>query len=640
MSIRIRCAVVVVSLVWPFFVLAENLEQASDKPLEVVVTANHYETPIEGVASSITVIGADELEAKQEYSVAEAIKGVNSVDVVQSGGPGSNVSVFMRGANSEHTLVLIDGVEANNPITPNRLFNMSGLSTDNIERIEVLRGPQSTLYGSDAMGGVINIITKKGEGAPTAFASAEAGSYASFIERAGVSGGDKLVNYSLGASRTDTQGISAADSRFGNSEHDGYKNSSVSSRIGITPAENIGVQFFGRYYDAQSELDNSGGFGGDDPNRLADDQAFFGRGELNLKWLDGKLKQNIGFSYSGQWMEDNNDPDEMHPLDMVRSRYDGDIHKVDLQNIYKPTESITFIGGLETQVESGNSRYHSESFYGPYDSDFSERSATTNSYYLQGDANYVERFYLTGGLRVDSHSKFGSEVTYRFGPAIVLKETGTKLSSTIGSGFKAPSLYQLYSIYGSQDLEPEKSVGVDAGIEQALVKDFASAGVTYFHNTFDNLITFDPNTFIYSNVARARTDGIETYLNFDWCDDLSTKLSYTYTNTKNEDTGESLLRRPRNKFAGDISYKLAERASLTASINYIGASFDEDYSTYPASRVRLGGYTTVDLAGSVDLTRSVSVFARIDNLFDRYYEQVFGYGSLGAAAYGGIKVKL
>ena len=608
--------------------------------IEVVVTADNYERSAEEIASSVTVVSSDEIERKQQQNVLDLLRGVNSLDVVQNGGPGGNTSVFTRGANSEHTLVLIDGIEANNPILPGRAFNFSSLSTDNIERIEILRGPQSTLYGSDAMGGVINIITRKGEGSPSGFVSAEAGSYNSYAERTGLSGSEGMVSYSLGASRVDTHGISAADSRFGNKEHDGQDNTSISTRLGVEASENVGAQVVARYFSAKDELDNFGGAFGDDPNRVADDKEFFGRGEVNFKWLDGKLRQNVGYSYTDLKYEDNNDVDALNPVDMLRSKYSGRMQTVDLQNIADVNDSLRLVLGLATQVESGNSQYHSESAFGPYDDNFDNRSATTNSYYLQGELETFGRLYTTAGVRVDSHSKFGSEVTYRVGPALLFRETGTKIATTVGTAFKAPSLFQLYSSYGSQDLDSEKNLGVDVTVEQKLLDESLVAGVTFFHNKFDDLISFDPNTFQYSNIARASTQGLETWVRVNFCDVLTSQLGYTYTDTEDKKTGASLLRRPWNKVSADVTWAVSDDASLTASLLFTGRRFDNDYSTFPASRASLGSYALVNLSGSYNLTERVSLFARVENMFDREYEQVVGYGTPGAAVYGGFKLKL
>jgi len=211
--------------------------QSAPSERTVFVTANRVDTPIDQVAGSISIIPGDEIEARHITNLGDVLRGMPGVDVVRSGPIGGNTAVFLRGANSEHTLVLIDGVEANDPISPTRAFNFSDLDTNNIERIEILRGPQSTLYGSDALGGVINIITKKGDGALQAYASAEGGSYDTYVERAGLSGSQDTLNYSLGFNQENSRSISAANRKYGNLEEDGYKNTGFSSRLGFEPSD-------------------------------------------------------------------------------------------------------------------------------------------------------------------------------------------------------------------------------------------------------------------------------------------------------------------------------------------------------------------------------------------------------------------
>jgi vitamin B12 transporter len=243
-------------LMLPFSASAITSELTSLEP--VVVTATKLETPVSEIASSVTVITAEEIENRQPTSALDVLRTVPGLDVVRQGGLGQQTSVFLRGGNSTHTLVLVDGIEMNDPANPGRSFDFATLGTDNIERIEIVRGPGSTLYGSDAIGGVINIITRKGSGKPTITLSAEGGSFETHQEKLSLSGGNDLWNYSLAASFIESNGISAADERYGNSERDGYDRTSVSSRIGITPTTNFDLDFFLRYFDSEADLETFG----------------------------------------------------------------------------------------------------------------------------------------------------------------------------------------------------------------------------------------------------------------------------------------------------------------------------------------------------------------------------------------------
>ncbi len=389
---------------------------------EVVVTATRVETPIEEIASSMTVISAKEIERKQKATVSEVLKGIQGLDVVQTGGRGGDTSIFIRGAKSEHTLVMIDGVEVNDPMSPGRSYNFGHLTVDNIERIEVLLGPQSTLYGSDAIGGVINIITKKGEGKPRFFLSTEGGSYTTFRETTGVSGGDKLVNYSLALSRFDTEGISAANKKDGNYERDGYENTSLSARVGLTPKENLDVDFILHYINAKTDLDNSGGVGGDDPNYVQNTKQFLFRPQIGLSLFDNRWIQRLGFSITEHDRDYKNKKDPQHPSEFVEGHYDGLLLKFDWQHNIQFYKTNTLTCGFEFEEEEGESKWEDQ--WGL--SIFPKKTANTKGYYIQDQIKLWDRFFGTIGIRVDDHSRFGTETTYRIAPAYLIKETGTK----------------------------------------------------------------------------------------------------------------------------------------------------------------------------------------------------------------------
>jgi vitamin B12 transporter len=614
-------------------------EKEGEKLGEVVVTASRVETPAREVASSITVISAQEIREKQKTDVLEVLRSVPGLDVVRTGGPGKETAVFLRGAKSEQTLVLIDGVEMNDPTSPGRAYDFANLTTDNIERIEILRGPQSTLYGSDAMGGVINIITKKGKEKMAAFASGEYGSFKTFIGKAGVSGGNRWVNYSLGLSYSDTEGISAANEKDGNTEKDGYQNKSVSARVGFTPTESFDLDFIFRYTDAKADIDNFGGTGGDDPNNTTTTKQLFFRTQAGLSLFNDFWQQKLGFSLSNHKRRGNNDPDPAHTGELSRDSYDGRLLKLDWQHDLHLHKTNTLTLGVETEEERAESSYYSESFFGPFTSTFEEKTARTTGYYLQDQIKLWDSWFTTLGLRLDDHSKFGNETTYRITSAYLIRQTGTKIKGTYGTGFKAPSLYQLYApTYGDENLKPEKSAGWDAGLEQTLWGERLVLGATYFSNRFKDLIDFDSGTSKYINIGEAETKGVELFASVQPADDLTLRASYTYTDTEDKSTGKPLLRRPKNKAGVDVGYRFLKRGNINLGLVYVGERDDLDFSTFPATRVELGDYLLVNLAASFDITKNFQVYGRIENLLDENYEEVKGYGTPGVSVFGGLKL--
>jgi len=608
---------------------------------EVVVTATRRAEAVrDEVGSSLTVIPAEEIARRQYRTVAEALRGVPGMDLVQSGGAGGNAVAFIRGANSEHTLVLIDGVEANNPITPNRAFNFSDLSIENVERIEIVRGPQSTLYGSDALGGVINIITRRGAGAARGSVSLEGGSYSTFTERAGVSGGDDRLSYSLGVFRQDSASISAANARDGNTEHDGFENTAFSARLEGELADPLSLELVSRYNTSRSDIDNGGGIGGDDPNRIFLQDQLFLRSGARARLFGGVWQQRWGFSFSDQTFEDNNDPDELHPTDRLRSEYDSQRFKFDLVNELALAPEHTLVLGAEYEREEGDSRYSSSSSWGSFSELFAEEDAHNTGWFSELRTGLGNRFDLTAGVRLDDHSFGDVETTWRVSPVIAIPETGSRVRGAIGTGFKAPSLYQRFSAYGSTELEAEESFGWDAGIEQEMFSEDLLLTATWFSNDFDNLITFDPVTYLYDNIADATSAGVEVGAAWQVHRELALRGTFTWTDTEDAATGEELLRRAREKATIEARWQASSRLSLTAAGLLVGNREDLDYSTGAPTRVTLGRYLVWSLAGEYRLSDYITIFSRLENLFDKEYEEIAGFGTPGFGAYGGVSVAL
>jgi vitamin B12 transporter len=604
----------------------------------IVVTATRTEQPKLELASSTTLMSFEDLKKAGKETAADALAAVPGLDVVQNGGPGKTADIFIRGANSEHTLVMMDGVEVNDPMSPGRNFDFGHLSLDNIDRIEIVRGPQSTLYGSDAMGGVINIITKKGEGKSRGFISAETGSYGTFREALGVSGGTDTVNYSLEISRLDSKGFSESGEKYGNTEKDGYNNTTLSGSIGFKPAKNLELNLISRYITARNHLDNFAGAGGDDPNYITDARQFLLAADSRLSLLNGKWGQRLGISYNNMRRDLSNPTDRFQPFDSQEGLYKGRIFKIDWQhNLYlHPTNTVT--AGIEYQQEWGESTYSWESLWGPGESSFPGKSARTTGFYLQDSIKIQDTFFMTLGVRFDHHDRFGTETTYRIAPALLLK-SGTKLKATYGTGFKAPSLYQLYApatawgLVGNQNLEPEKCNGWDIGIEQFLFNDRLTISFTYFQNNFEDLILYD---FIqgYININQADTKGFEIFMSAGPLRNLTINGSYTYTDATDKETGEQLLRRPKHKANLTFNLRLFKKANANLFIIYVGKRLD--LFPYPTI-TEAPAYTLFNLAASYQLSKNIEVFGRIDNLLDQDYEAVLGYGTPGRSAYIGIK---
>ncbi len=630
---------------------ADDGQDKAAQPIryDIVVTATRVETPGREVASSVSVITAKDLALTGKPTLIDALQDVIGLSVVQNGGPGGSASVSIRGANSEHTLVLLDGVELNDPINPSRSYDLAHLALAQVERVEILRGPQSPLYGSDAMGGVINIITRKGRGRPRLTLASSAGSYGSWNEDAGLSGSSGRLDYSLGLSYARTAGFSAASAIYaGNAEKDGYRNLTLSGRFGYALGRNLDLDVMIRSVSARSELDNYGGPYGDDPNYAQKYASALARIQVRSFSPGAKWERKLVLSWTGSHRTSVNSPDDAHPLDSEDGTYRGRMVKLDWQNNFFLGPSHTLTAGAEFGREEGRSDYVSDGALGPYESAFPSKKADAAGFYVQDQWKVRDSFFLAAGGRLDSHSRTGTALTCRIAPAWVLEAWGTKLKATFGTGFKAPSLYQLYAPstawgpIGNPGLRPERVTGWDAGVEQDIVRDRLRLGATWFRNSFRCLIDYDYLQG-YINVDRAVTRGLELSMDVrprGAGDPLGLRAAYTRLTARDESTGETLLRRPRDKFSADLGARLFRRLDLAASFLYVGKRVDTDFSAYPYENVTLSGYALLGAVVSVPVRRGLDVYVRLDNILDARYETVWGYGAPAFSFAAGFRLAL
>lgn len=596
----------------------------------IVVTASKIETPLKQVSSTITVITAEDIERSTKSTVAGLLRDVGGLSIAQSGGPGKNASVFLRGAESAYTLFMIDGVEINDPMSPGRGFSPAHLSVDQVERIEVLYGSQSTLYGSDAIAGVVNIITKRGEGRPKIGASVEGGGLGTFRSRAGLSGGAEGYQYAIDGSFLNTRGISA--NALGNMEEDGYRNTTLGGRFGMTPAEHASVDLTWRYSDGRADIDNGARPGGDDPNRTNSSRQILVRPSATLELWSQRWKQTLGYSLVDHSREDDNPADENQEM-ASNSTYDARLHKVDWQNTLLLSEGNTLVFGAETESEQGESETR-----GQYPSRFDRRTARMSGVYLQELLQYGNALYAALGVRADHHSRYGSKLTYSIAPNAYFEESGTRIKGAYGTGYKAPSLFQLYSSFGDSTLQAGTSKSWEAGIEQYLADRRLMAGVTWFDNTFDNMVGWDSETSSYQNVFKATSRGIELTGRYAGNSGTSLRAYYTFTDSKDHEKDEQLLRRPQHSGGVVLDQQVRPGIDLNLSYRFSGERRDNDFSTWPATPVNLDGYGIVNVAANWKITPNIQLFGRIDNLFDAEYEEILGYGTVGITGYIGVRL--
>lgn len=598
----------------------------------VVVTANRVGTDLDKVGSAITIITEKAIKEKQKLYVLDYLRSVPGVNIAQTGNMGSATNVSIRGA--DRVLIMLDGIEMGDPSGTSGGYNLGNLTVDSIERIEVVRGPQSTLYGSEAMGGVINIITKKGSGAPKIAMSVEGGAYQTFTERLDLNGSNSLFNYAFGMFHIETEGWSASD-KPGHNEKDGYENTSVSTRLGLTPTDNLSFDFIGKYIDTRNDLD---GTRDDDPNYFYTNAQLFLRTQGSLSLFDNFWEQTLGVSYASLLRKYKNDPDPASAT-YLRSSYDGNTLKLDWQNNFYLHETNTLTFGVETEEERMNNKSKSKP-NNPYTSN--KADARTTSIYGQNQISLFNASWITTlGLRWDDHDEFGDKVTYRVTSVYNFAPMGTNIHGSYGTGFKSPSLYQLYNpTYGNADLKAETSKGWDIGIGQKLWGNRIEMDVTYFRNDFDDMIKY-MNILgghaggTYVNYSKVTTQGVEASLGIRPIDDLLLSVAYTYTDTENKETGASLPREPYNRASFNANYQFLEYGNINFNLLYVGKRKDKD----ARSSGILNEYYLASMAASYKFADFMTVYGRIDNLFDEKYNEAFGYGTGGFGAYLGVKVE-
>jgi vitamin B12 transporter len=611
---------------------------------EIVVTADRLESPLKETASSITVISSHDIESSTTTSLYDILQTVPGLETYKSGGLGQISTVLLRGGNSGQALVLVDGVRMNMANDPNGTFDFSSLSLSNIDRIEVLRGPQSTLYGSDAMSGVINIITKQPKGTHFGLFS-EYGAYKTFTSGLDYSVRSEKLSYSLNLLRLANSGFSSADEKFGNYEKDGTKQYEASGRFTYAIDSEWKTGISAQFSDANTDLDRNGGYNGDDPSYTYRFQQNVYQLFVTNKPVGGKydISAHASFTRNIRWYVF--DSISVVNSDASHSNYDGNRQKYDAQFNYYEGGSFVTSAGVEHEIQNAASDYYSKSIWGEYSSPSPKKDARTTGIYLQQKMGFNDCFFITAGARLDDHSQFGSIATYRLTSAYNIQAIGTKVKATLGTGFKSPALYNLYDpVYGNIDLKPEKNLGWDFGFDQNIVSDNFIVSAVYFSTDYKDLISSNPITYKAINISKALSKGVELSAIYR-VSDLSVSANYTYLKTHDRGTtaadyDKPLLRRPENKAALTVNYQVLEKLNLNLRAEYAGRRDDKFYAGYSAVRITMPDYTIVNLGATYTIIPAVKVYGRIENLFDKKYEEIYGYGTPRFSVYFGARIEI
>jgi vitamin B12 transporter len=588
--------------------LAEETEPTVESPdYSITVTADRLEQSVKDSTDDVTVISSDEIEQQQNVTVLEALRNVSGLAVVQSGSPGKTTSVFLRGAGSAQTMVLLDGIEINNPFFGG--VDFANFLTTGVERIEILKGPQSPLYGSEAMAGVINIITGSGSEKTAGGAFFEAGGMETLRGGAQISGKTGILKYSASVSEYDTQG------QF---ENDEFNDLQINSRFDFALDERSSILVNANYIDSHIGIPFNGRF--PTPDRNSDNKlgvvavgySFRSNSLLNLLVRGSYVRREFHFE----------DPlDAFSPL----SEDESNNYKITIQN-NSTFDSNTFTLGYEQESQDVTA-----------DDALSEivnDTVNSRSVFAQ-DKFQWGAFFLTAGGRYDHHSSFGDHFSPRVSAAYQLNEDW-KIRGGAGSAFRAPSVGELvYPFYGNPDLKPETCKSVEAGVDWT--RSGGSLSVTGYYSTYKDLITFDPVTFIAANIDRARIYGFEISSAYPLAKNWTLSGSYAFVKTKDETTDEPLFRRPENSGSLTLNYSQT-RWGWNANFLFVGKRFEQDFELF-VNRFN-SGYTRGDLAGYYRIARHFKITGRIENFYDSEYEEAFGFPAPGVTGYAGIHLEL
>ncbi len=591
----------------------------------VVVTATRTETPLQQVTTSVSVVDSQKIQDQQAELLLETLRQVPGLDVVQSGSRGTNTSVFIRGSDSDHVLVLIDGVEVNS--TTLGAFNFAHLTTDNIERVEVLRGAGGTLYGSQAMGGVINIITKKGEGPPEAALSLEGGNAGTNRQVLMVNGAAGNLGYAFSSSRIASQGF--------RSVNDDYAGLNTSARLDYQMNENASLKGIFQFIKNDVGLYNANNFASQpDPDAREAGTQYLAK----LEWQH-KILPNWDYRVSGSMFKEHltdsdngldncfffGSPCDSPSYDIFRTRTDT----AEMQTNYRFQDWSTTTFGTQYQRKSADTN-------GGID-----KAIRDLGYYLQEQLQFVERrLIMIPGVRLDDYQSFGTAWTPSFSAAYLFPEAGTKLRASYAKGFKAPTLNDLFfpasfgcPAYGNPNLQPEKSWELDAGIDQDVWSDRLKLSATYFHREVSDIIEGRPipdnalGCFRAENFGNARFDGVEWIMNLKLLTSLTLNANYTYLDWHTEDG--TLPRRSKNVGNVALNY-LYGKWNVNLSANMIGRR-DDFRAAFPFGTITTPGYVIVTLASYYTLpwripaVKGLTLLGKIDNLFNHKYEQADGF---------------
>lgn len=621
-------------------VAAGSLPALAQDVETIEVTAARTPLSVVDIASSVTIISAEDIAKRQTFSLPDLLNTLPGIAVARAGSVGGQAQLRLRGGEANQTLVLIDGVQLNDPAAGDEVqFEL--LSTTEIERIEIIRGPLSSVWGSDAVSGVINIITKKGAGDLSGSANGEMGAFGTYRIGGSIGGATKKANYRLGASYSDSEGTNV--SRIGD-ENDGFRALTINATGGYKPSDNSNLTFSLRHTDTRNEFDStdfSTGFPSDS-DRVTDNKQTIASVGTVFELFDGRLTQSARITY----------------LDTEIANL-----SVGVASGSTLSERWGFYADSRIKLAEG----HSLTFAIDHeDTDFSQRGTASffgdpnqdqNSSVTGYVADYMgalsDAVTVTGSVRYDDNDQFENATSWRGGIVYKFVGTGTRLYGNVARGQKAPTFIELFGFFsdsfiGNPNLVPERSVEYEFGVSHVALDGKLTFDASYFTARLENEINgfaFDPVTFAFTAENRdgkSKRDGFEVTASFEVNDQLDITLNYAYLDASEPDGSGGFtreLRRPKNNASLFVDYRPSERVGLTLDANYVGSSVDTFFPPFPepSQAVTLDDYLLVNIGGTYQVNDTVSLYGRVENLLDADYENLFGFNTPGIGAYAGFR---
>jgi len=581
---------------------------------EIVVTANRYETALSDVGSSTVVITAEEIKDMQVPTVADALKLINGIQIIQSGGPGKTTGLLIRGAHSRHTLVLIDGIRMNENTAGGA--NLSEIPIDQIDRIEIIKGSQSSLYGSDAIAGVVQIITKRktDEGLEGQF-KLQMGTSDHRRGSININGKKQRVDYGFSISRYEIGGYSIAPG----DEEDPFSSVNYNSTVGIQlPDEGGRLDFQIRFSENQTDLDGGWGLPAEDLDRSQNSQMT----ASSLSWkhvFSTRILHQLSLSYLSQETNGVDDGETSY-------LYENQNTRLDYQITFEPSTSLSIVSGFAYENQNGSNQ-----------GNFEDQAVVSQAIFGETIWNITDDILITLGLRNDDHEFFGNETTYRFSGNLKATQS-TTLHGSYGTGFKAPTLNDLFWpespwSAGNPDLSPETSVSYDIGVTFNTGVRF-STDITWFSSEIDELIVWMPDeNYVWkpTNLHSVELQGVEINFASQLTNHLHATIHGTYLESEDGVTGAQLDYRPKHQVGLSLAYSLPKNSNLRLDAQHTGERFE----TTIDGTVPLKAYTKLDFSLMFPFRKAVSFSLHINNLTDEVYQEYTGFGIPGRYAFIG-----